>query len=152
MALNGVRSLTMVQQQGWEAYVDAVARNISIVDVPTQIDLIEQVKKWTVRFTYLDLALGSFGILYALVAIGFLSETPIARAYIVVSLLIVFSCGHSPSLPTGPCASSDGGLKRRPSDRGKHIFLEAVPQSHSERSHLFFLSFLRTRIGSVWFS
>jgi len=84
MVVNGLRALAQVQQEGWEAYLDAQRRKVFIVDVPARNKEIERTKNAMVGLMFMNMIIGSFGILYSLVVIAFLSES--SQAYVVIGV------------------------------------------------------------------
>jgi len=84
MVVNSLRALAQVQQEGWEAYLDAQRRLAPIVDVPARNREIEHIKITMVGMMMMNMIIGSFGILYSLVVIAFLSES--SQAYVVVGV------------------------------------------------------------------
>jgi len=76
--VNLIRHLSGVQEKAWEIYLDAKERGVSIVDIPERNKRIERVKGFFMKMWILGFAIGSIGILLALVSIAGSLEWSIA--------------------------------------------------------------------------
>ncbi len=102
MAVNSIRSLAQIQQQGWEAYLDAKERNAKIIDVPGRNDRIERLKKLIRWFMIASLFIGFSGIMVGLagttpssdissVYFLFFASSTLLAVHVLVFISLVFN-------------------------------------------------------------
>lgn len=95
MAVSSIRALAQIQQQEWEAHIDAKARKVSFPDPSRLNKQLEGIKQMIARFMQVNLFTGVFGIIWALVFLlvrfdGILAQIFGAVSFFVVAVQAVF--------------------------------------------------------------